>query len=775
MKLKHLVVPFTVMLLAGCGAKTPETPSEPKTEVQLTSPETFLELNKDDVVPRVGVKDFNIEVKNYSLTSSDPSVISVVNNKLHAVKEGSATITITAPEDDEYIYKTGEFNAKVFTSLERLDIDPFNRTYTKLESTKAYVRKVENLNDQDFIMGMDISSVLAEEAAGVKYYDFNGEEADVFKVLSDNGINYIRVRVWNDPKDANGNYYGGGNNDLAHAIEIGKRATKYNMSLLVDFHYSDFWADPSRQTAPKAWKNMDLGEKVEALETFTKESLEAMKAEGIKVGMVQIGNETNGGAIAGESVWTDTVKLFNAGSKAVRDVYKDDDFKPLVALHFANPEKTDNYLDWAYRVRNVDYDVFGTSYYPYWHGTLDNLSYALSFIAAKYNKRTMVMETSYVWQCDANSDFDFGGNQIGYDAENDKELGFEQKDYPFTVHGQINHLVNLVDTIRNKTVNGIGVCYWEGAWIPAPGLTKEGWQTNQAIWNQYGCGWASDYAKGYDKAVTSVGGTQVDNQTFFDKDGHPLESLKAWNLMRFGNTIDKFVDGLEQVEMTKLDTDTFTLPDTVNAVYCDNSKAPIPVTWEDFDVEEAKKQGNKVHIIRGTAGGLKAICRLQIMEYNFVQNYSFDTGSYKNWRMTTSDKLTATHIIKVTSENPRSGKFAAHFWTSDAEGLSFTLEQDIKGLEAGKYKLTFNLLGGGTGPDDTATPAKQDVYIYVKKGGSIVKKLDVKFANWNTKYVEHVLKGIEVSGDITIGINVTIRESGCWGDIDDVMFNKDNG
>ena len=113
-------------------------------------------------------------------------------------------------------------------------------------SDTLYVKKVENL-PEDFIFGMDISSVLAEEASGVKYYDFDGRETDLFRLLADNGINMIRVRIWNNPYDDNGNGFGGGNCDIRTAVEIGKRATACGMKLLADFHYSDFWADPSKQ------------------------------------------------------------------------------------------------------------------------------------------------------------------------------------------------------------------------------------------------------------------------------------------------------------------------------------------------------------------------------------------------------------------------------------------------------------------------------------------------------------------------------------------------
>ena len=265
-----------------------------------------------------------------------------------------------------------------------------------VRSDTLYVKKVENLPD-GFIFGMDASCVPALEAGGVKYYDHNGEERDVYEILAENGVNYIRVRVWNDPFDKNGNGYGGGNCDIENAVEIGKRATKYGMKLLVNFHYSDFWADPAKQREPKAWSSMNIDEKSEALYQYTKECLEKLMAAGVDVGMVQIGNETNGG-MCGESSsslggWKKITQLMSAGSKAVREVCPD----ALVAIHFANPEKVESYKSYSANLDyyGVDYDVFASSYYPYWHGTLDNLADVLNRVSAKYGKKVMVAETSY--------------------------------------------------------------------------------------------------------------------------------------------------------------------------------------------------------------------------------------------------------------------------------------------------------------------------------------------------------------------------------------------
>ena len=397
-----------------------------------------------------------------------------------------------------------------------------------ITSESLHVERVENL-PEDFILGMDASCVPALEAGGVKYYDHGGNEKDVYQILSENGINYIRVRVWNDPYDAAGNGYGGGNCDIENAIKIGKRATQYGMQLLVNFHYSDFWADPGKQMVPKAWQGMDIDTKSEALYQYTRDCLQKLVEAGVDVGMVQIGNETNG-AMCGENSsdpggWKRIMQLMSAGSKAVREVCPD----ALVAVHFANPEKVSNFESYGKNLEyyQVDYDVFSSSYYPFWHGTLDNLAAVLSDIAETYGKKVMVAETSYAFTAE---DTDFFGNTIG-------DGGGIVKNYPFTQQGQTDLVRSVIDTIVNKTTNGIGVFYWEGTWISAGGSS---WEESSALWERYGSGWATSYAAEYDPedAGRWYGGCAVDNQAFFDANGKATEALKVFALVRTGNAVE---------------------------------------------------------------------------------------------------------------------------------------------------------------------------------------------------------------------------------------------
>lgn len=620
-------------------------------------------------------------------------------------------------------------------------------------SDRLYVPKVDNLPD-DFILGMDASCVPSLEKSGVKYYDFDGTEKDVYEILSSNGINYIRVRVWNDPYDANGNGYGGGNCDIDNAIEVGKRATEYGMKLLVDFHYSDFWADPGKQMPPKAWKGMTIDQKVEALYEYTRDCLQKLCNAGVDVGMVQIGNETNG-ALCGEKSsdlggWKRITQLMSAGSKAVREVCPD----ALVAIHFANPEKTDNYISYGKNLDYyaVDYDVFASSYYPYWHGTMDNLSQILSKIATTYHKKVMVAETSYAF---TSEDTDYSGNTIG-------EGSAVVKNYPYTVQGQANLVRDVIDTVVNKTEGGIGVFYWEGTWISVGGKS---WEENSALWEKHGSGWASSYAAGYDPndAGKYYGGCAVDNQAFFDAEGRAIESLKVFGLLREGNIVENKADAIEDVNLMCDLNGQLILPETVNAVMLDNSKQEIPVQWENVDLETYKNGGVAKYTIKGTAGGMEAVCYLSMVEYNFLENWSFEEGE-SSWTATQLQKFDQLYVEDKATDSVTGSKHY-HFWGSSANSVEFTLEQEVKNLKPGAYNYSISIMGGDCG--------ETEVYAYVKINGQIVSKAETTvtiYNEWHTAAISNIQYR---EGDtVTVGLYVKCAAGGAWGKIDDAMFNS---
>ncbi len=624
----------------------------------------------------------------------------------------------------------------------------------KIEGSSLFVKKVENL-PEDFIMGMDASSVLANEKSGVKYYNFQGQEQDVFQTLAESGVNYIRVRIWNDPFDTKGNGYGGGNCTIDTAVEIGKRATKYGMRLLVNFHYSDFWADPGKQMVPKAWANMEIEEKAEALYQYTLESLNKLQNAGVDVGMVQIGNETNG-KMCGEKTWFNMHYLFKAGSKAVREVFPE----ALVALHFANPEKAGSYEGIAQKLDyyGIDYDVFASSYYPYWHGTLENLTNVLGSIHSTYGKKVMVMETSYAYTAE---DTDFQGNTIS-------DAGSITKDYPFTVQGQANHVRNVIEAMA-KTPGGIGICYWEGTWVT---VGQDSWEENHDKWERYGSGWASSFASEYDPndAGKYYGGSAVDNQAMFDADGKPLESLRIFNLVRYGNTVETKADALEDVMLSFDIGQSVVLPNTVNAVMTDDSKQPIPVQWDITPEALATMQNGKPgkYEVTGTAGGMVAKAYISVVEFNYLQNPSFEEGETEHWQVEEYGKADELGLEEKQTDS-LTGTWHYHFWSAAKNSVNFRLSQQVSGLAAGQYKFSISIMGGDSG----ATEIFAVVYI----NGAEVSRAELaitSYGAWDTA----TIRGIQVAeGDVvTVGILVKCEGAGngAWGKIDDAFLNSDN-
>jgi len=619
-------------------------------------------------------------------------------------------------------------------------------------SDTLYVKKVENLLE-DFILGMDASCVPALEKGGVTYCDHDGTEKDVYQILSENGINYIRVRIWNDPYDAEGHGYGGGNCDIDNAVAIGKRATENGMKLLVNFHYSDFWADPAKQMVPKAWSGMDFETKREALYQYTKDCLQKLVDAGVDVGMVQIGNETNG-ALCGEKSsavggWKRIMELMNAGSKAVREVCPE----ALVAVHFANPEKADSYISYGKNLEyyQVDYDVFASSYYPYWHGTLDNLSRVLSNIAETYGKKVMVAETSYAFTAE---DSDFSGNTIG-------EGGGIVKDYPFSYQGQANLVRDVVDTVANGMPGGIGVFYWEGTWIAAGGSN---WEENSALWEKNGSGWASSYAAQYDPedAGKWYGGCAVDNQAFFTPDGKVTEALKVFRLVRTGNEIENRPDAIEDTNLILDLSGEIRLPETVNAIMLDNSRQEIPVQWLDVDETAMKNGGAADYTIEGTAAGMKAVCYVSMVHFNYLKNWSFEEGE-TGWTGTKLKNFDQLYVEDKVTDSVTGTKHY-HFWGAGADCVEFTLEQEVTDLQTGRYDYSISIMGGDGG--------ETEIYAYVKRNGEVVAKADTAitvYNEWHTATVRNIECG---QGDtLTVGIYVKCAGPNAWGKIDDAKLN----
>ncbi|MEO3945848.1 glycosyl hydrolase 53 family protein [Gorillibacterium sp. CAU 1737] len=638
--------------------------------------------------------------------------------------------------------------AKAWGYLDRVTLKKIGGETAQPVAADIFVKKVEGLSS-DFIKGVDVSSILSLEKSGVRFYNEAGQEQDLFQTLSESGVNYVRVRIWNDPFDSAGRGYGGGDNDLAAAIAIGKRATANGMKLLVDFHYSDFWADPAKQQVPKAWANLSFEEKKTAVYEYTRDSLQAMKAEGIAIGMVQVGNETNGKFI-GESDMAKMSELFNQGSKAIREV----DPSILIALHFTNPEKSGRYAGYAKTLADnkVDYDVFASSYYPFWHGTLGNLTSVLKQVADTYGKKVMVAETSYAYTAEDGD---------GHDNTAPKSSG-QTLDYPITVQGQATSLRNVIEAVANVGSAGLGVFYWEPAWLPVG--PKENLENNKLLWERDGSGWASSYAAEYDPhdAGEWFGGSAVDNQALFDFHGHPLPSLKVFQYVNTGAVAPLAIDQIKEVAVSAVAGESVSLPTTVEVIYNDGSKGTLAVTWDQTAFNQAISKGAGEYVIPGVVEGGKAVqAHLTIKKANYAVNGSFESSDRSMWKITYGEGTTPHTDYQNKAADAKTGKFTLHFYS--AAKVDFRVEQTITGLKPGYYTLSMFIQGGDAGTSD--------MQLYAVTGGKESKvATGVKgWTQWNNPELSNIL--VE-DGTLTIGASIK-ASGGAWGTLDDFYLSLD--
>ena len=635
----------------------------------------------------------------------------------------------------------------VTATADATDVITFSQPEGPEEST-VYVEPVDGISD-DFYRGMDVSAVLALENSGVKYYNFDGEEQDVFMTLAQAGVNYIRLRVWNDPHDENGNGYGGGNNDVASAITLGQRATQYGMKVCIDFHYSDFWADPKKQFVPKAWEGMDIEEKSAALYNFTLESLTQILEAGVDVGMVQVGNEINNG-MCGETDVANVRKLLTAGSKAVREVAASSGKDILVAVHYTNIDdmkKLDTLLT-GLQVKEIDYDIVGLSFYPYWHGTMEDLKNAITHVRNTYGKKVYVAENAY---CYTSEDGDGSANSI-------KGTDDLAEGYSASVQGQANEVRDVCAVASEAGAEG--VFYWEGTWIPVGPADAD----NSSIWEKYGSGWASSYAGGYDPkdAGQYYGGSSWDNQAMFDFTGHPLASLNVFKYLKYGTTAPLVIDTIPEIVMSCNIGAEVKLPDTVSIIYNDRSEEQVPVTWDAEDIAAIDTENGGEFTVAGSLDeGTEVTAIVTVERVNYVQNPGFEDDDTSILTVTYSGETNPTDY-QVKAADAHSGEVAFHFWSGTSD-MDFSIEQSFTDLEPGTYELSAFSQGG-----DLAADASMELYAVVDGKELTVPFMLTTYADWQNPTVS----GIKVTdGTLTIGVRYQCNKNS-WGTLDDVTLHR---
>ena len=369
------------------------------------------------------------------------------------------------------------------------------------------MRSVPAKRHMKFVKGMDLSTLLELERCGAKDYE-NGEERDLRAIMTSYDVDTIRIRLWNDPWSETGESYGAGENDLKTSREIAKRVTAAGFGVLLNFHYSDFWADPGKQIKPKAWADYGVKELEQAVYDYTLESMQTFLDAGVNITMVQVGNELSNGLLwpEGQVPNYDNIATFvNAGIRAVRKA----DAAIPVMIHLDNGGNNALYREWFdnFTKRGEDFEIIGLSYYPFWHGSLQMLNDNMNDIAERYGKDLVIAEVSMGYTMEDYKNYEKLSDEErkGYAT---RPALVEKIEYPMTKQGQYDFMEDFLNRISHiKGGKGKGFFYWEPAWIPVPG---SGWATPASL-----------------KYMNDPGpcGNEWANQALFDYDGNALPTL----------------------------------------------------------------------------------------------------------------------------------------------------------------------------------------------------------------------------------------------------------
>lgn len=366
------------------------------------------------------------------------------------------------------------------------------------------------------ILGIDASTYLEELQHGAKYYDGN-REIDPLDAFIQNGVDHMRIRVWNDPKSPDGEPYLAGTCDIDNYVRLGKLAKEKGYKLLMDFHYSDFWADPGKQFIPKAWANYGIDELTDAVYAFTKECLETAVREGVTPTLIQVGNEITNGIlwpigkleVNGErGNYDNFCRLIDAGCRACREITPD----AKIILHLERSNDKAVYQEFFTEMANhgIDYDIIGASYYPYWHGTPEKLMENLN-ACKHFGKEIMIVELGYGF---TDKGYSLGGKEIRLvvDEERSKIPGVTDV-YTITPEGQASYIKFIIDSVRENGIDGL--FYWEPLWLPGEGIC-----------------WASEAGQAYIHEEGKSTANEWANQCLFDYEGQKLPAFDEFKLAK---------------------------------------------------------------------------------------------------------------------------------------------------------------------------------------------------------------------------------------------------
>lgn len=552
----------------------------------------------------------------------------------------------------------------------------------------------------DFYKGVDISFLPQCLDAGMRVKDFDGSEKEPFELLKKYGVNAVRLRIWHTPENVPAS---GGYCDLSHTMDMAKKIKNCGMQFMLDFHYSDFWADPAQQRKPKAWEKMNFEQLQNAVFEYTRDTLLALQEQGVLPDIVQIGNEIRSGLLFPDGELPDysgMVRLVNAGIRGARSVA--DARKMQIMIHLDQGGRYFYLKEWfsrAFEEGLMDFDLIGLSYYPFWHGTYTDLKETMERLAEEYRKPIMIVESAYAWRKCENGFIDEAQEKIA---------GF-----PANPEGQrkVLELVNgIVASLPNRM--GMGVFYWEPVCLPVNGV-----------------------------------GSWAENMGLLDENGQVLEGIYAFEFTREKYDPLEWAKIYEPQSITVRTGMPVALPEEVSVLQMDGNLLKRKVHWQT-DVVSFDRPGSFEIQGRVEEKELPVSITIQVEEYsgeaeNLLKDVNWDEGMA--WWQTESDDehVVAQIYPEFVEPYPAPPKNALR--VEGTKNFTFRISQKVRITEPGEYCLEVETRG----TDTTGVNVSLFAQAEKEKKEIVIHPTEHGF----TRYQMNALK--LDAGTVTVGISIT--------------------
>ena len=549
----------------------------------------------------------------------------------------------------------------------------------------------------DFYKGMDLSFVPEFVEKGMKIFDFDGTNIEPLDLAKKYGVNSIRLRLWNDPSQVPESK---GYCSLEHTINMAKSICEKGFHFMLDFHYSDYWADPGQQRKPKAWEHLTFHELVNAMYEYTRDTLLKMKEENVLPQIVQIGNEIRSGLLFPDGAapnFHQMVQLINAGIKGAREVASKEEMQ--IMIHLDQGGRYVYLKDWfdnAISNGLDEFDIIGISYYPFWHGTFMELKNSMENLIERYKRPIMVVESAHAWRRSVHGFID---------EEQEKIAGF-----PATPQGQkqvIDLVMNIVASLPNNM--GLGVYYWEPLCIPREG--EGGWAENMGI---------------------------------LDEKGNVLEAIHSFEFTRKDFHKDIPVKVYDLKPQTWLVGVEGQLPSVANVLYSDGTVREHSIVWNE---DNGWKNTVGTHTICGKVSQLSLTVTEQIEIVkeivqldNLVEDENWDCGLI-HWQLEKSSEQVVASICPEQVE-PFPAPPVNYLFVESPSNFSFSIMQKVKIAVKGMYCLSVEYEGTDT--------TNVNVTLFANVGE---KKLEKVIHPTEHQWTKYEIKDIECKEEeIEIGI-----------------------